>query len=543
MHRARFCWLMAVVVTSLEAAAQNQRADSPSKQVPSPRYWHASLLSALTDSHITLQFDQKPLHEAIDALSKQIGAPILARYADHNRALGLNREQPISLSGANRSGLSVLEDILEQAAADQECTWQLRRGFIEVGTKERLAVPAARVLLLYPITDLMLEPPKFDSNENPWVRGVRGPDVANPLPKGELRQQPMGVAVKIIETVGEMVEPGRWDYGQPMLFSEDGQPITPFDSSDAADQTPPAAQPPAQSLPPWATVRLWRGHMVIIAPDFMHRQIGGYAHLSEAEMKSLYNGLPPDPKDTEKAKLLGVLVYAPVTVNWNEINAQEAFAALADMLGVTIIGRYRDGVGQTGIDPQHKITMTAHQRPAIDVLEELLERCEDLEDCTWQIRKGAIEVGTKRRLAARPFHEARRYELTDQLLEPHYFINPKAGEQNYEPVKSPYLAAVLGAQTRTALRKGKPVPDKSATDILLELAELFVETVEPGQWNVPGNRRTVQTTPPQTLRRNYWATLKFVGPQMFITAPDFIHRQIGAYPRPLPPAGVATHSP
>jgi hypothetical protein len=53
--------------------------------------------------------------------------------------------------------------MLELCATDESCTWQLRDGFIEAGSKGALSVPAAREVRMYPVRDLLFEPTYFDN--------------------------------------------------------------------------------------------------------------------------------------------------------------------------------------------------------------------------------------------------------------------------------------------------------------------------------------------------------------------------------------------
>ena len=53
--------------------------------------------------------------------------------------------------------------VLEQCSVIEPCAWQLRRGFLEVGTTSRLSVPAAREIRWYPIDELVYEAPDFDN--------------------------------------------------------------------------------------------------------------------------------------------------------------------------------------------------------------------------------------------------------------------------------------------------------------------------------------------------------------------------------------------
>ncbi len=268
-------------------------------------------------------------------------------------------------------------------------------------------------------------------------------------------------------------------------------------------------------------------------------------------------GLRADgPSDAARAKMLGVLTYTRLSLTFDEVPARDAFQAIAATLNLTIVGRWSDDRGAReaghGLNPNAPLTMHAEARFALDVIEELLEQCEDFEDCTWQLRSGIVEIGTKRRLSAPAARHRVTYDLTEMLLEPPYFGRYPPGT-TIPKSDSPYVDAVIGESNREAIRDGRPPPHKSRSDIILEIAETLVETIEPGHWDLGGQRNdpdpddaqdqssAAQPDPKQAAaikkRRDerLWASMRSFQESLIITAPDFMHRQIGGYPRPIKP--------
>ncbi len=277
-----------------------------------------------------------------------------------------------------------------------------------------------------------------------------------------------------------------------------------------------------------------------------------------------------EPADGDRAKLLGVLTFTKMSVSLDDVPARDAFAAVSEALGVSIVGRWSSDKAGHGLDAEARVTMHVERVPARQVIEELLEQCEEYEDCTWQLRTGMIEVGTKARLAVPAARERLRYDLTDLLLEPPYFAHDPGG---FAKMDTPYVDSVLGEESREALRNGDPPPRKTKPMIIHELVEGLSETIEPGHWDVesimnPGATTPVEeadeeeaaspTSPPDasapsgggkpakatktSVRRNAaaWASAREFRDSLFITAPDFMHRQIGGYPQPIRPADVET---
>ena len=123
----------------------------------------ASLLGALLYTDVAVNFDKTAARTAFEYVADQMGVPLVVRYDGEGGSGGIDPEMEISLQLEGAPALTVLERLLEMCATDEACTWQLRDGFVEAGTKERLSVPAARELRMYPVRDLLFEPPYFDN--------------------------------------------------------------------------------------------------------------------------------------------------------------------------------------------------------------------------------------------------------------------------------------------------------------------------------------------------------------------------------------------
>ena len=127
--------------------------------------------------------------------------------------------------------------------------------------------------------------------------------------------------------------------------------------------------------------------------------------------------------NTSKSAILGTLLYTDISVQFQDTKARDAFNYLQTVLGITIVGRYSDDKVGTGIDPETPITLNATDQPALTVLELVLGQCEGEQPCTWQLRDGFIEVGTKERLGSAGAREIRYYPIKDLLFEVPNFNN------------------------------------------------------------------------------------------------------------------------
>jgi len=264
----------------------------------------ARLFGMLEFRAVTAEFDHTPAREAFATLKRLARIPLVMRWKTDLVSLGIDPDTPITYSASKESARQTLEAMLALCGADPangECTWQLRRGFIEAGPKVRLSVPAARTLQLYDIGDMMIEAPMFSSDDSGLVRAFRDQidpqhagQPARPDDPGSIRTLPQALAVEVIGEICETIEPGHWDYGQPIERDLDDDRVVPMPEGGPAATMPaaaPAAAPPAAaaaaaatatpapgrtSVEFWATIRLWRQQLIVLAPDFIHRQIGGY---------------------------------------------------------------------------------------------------------------------------------------------------------------------------------------------------------------------------------------------------------------------------
>jgi hypothetical protein len=269
-----------------------------------------------------------------------------------------------------------------------------------------------------------------------------------------------------------------------------------------------------------------------------------------------------------QAELIGVLTQTRLSVEFDGLPAREAFRSISAALATPVRGRYSDDRFGHGIDPAVPITFTADDAPARLVLEMILEQCATYEPCVWQLRKGYIEVGTKERLSFPAAAETRLYNLRDLMLEPPYFAAPPFGaiglgggrmtmtgfdrSRRAESwhAQHPYACAALTRPAETRVTSGGGLERRKLPgELIQELAEGIVETIEPGNWDY--GQCDDEDDPETELARTGFvqgpwqvdvvartdkiARIRIWRDELFISAPDYIHRQINGYPRPIPP--------
>lgn len=221
------------------------------------------LVRQLMRASVTIDATDRPLRQVIESWGLAAGVPVLGRYHDDPVGHGLDPDQRITLHMQDEPAIAALEAIIGEATGfNDRATWQIRHGFIEVGTRARLSVPAAREIRIYPIADIRTMN-RFNTPRQVNAEGR----VLRPVPEAE--------TLDVLAEVVEKVEPGTWDYGQPLLGEEGERHVVPEMPGDDV-QAPRTPEPVYQPLQTIASIRAYRDLLIVNAPDYYHRQIGGY---------------------------------------------------------------------------------------------------------------------------------------------------------------------------------------------------------------------------------------------------------------------------
>ncbi len=203
-------------------------------------------------TRITVKFEGNSLEDVMRFISDFSGADLEPLWEDSRRS-GLDRETEISIEVTDATVLSLLERVLEQVQDDFDAnTWQFSRGgALEMGPKSRLNRKAT--LKVYDVNDLLYEIPNF-----PDVPALDLDQILN-----QSRQGGGGGGGSIFSTE-DVDDSDALDKDELIQQLEDL--IT---SSIETDQW-------ASTGGDGATIRAYEGHLLIRAPDYIHRQIVGY---------------------------------------------------------------------------------------------------------------------------------------------------------------------------------------------------------------------------------------------------------------------------
>jgi len=230
-------------------AADARRPAVRAKAHPDPR------VQTLRDmqKRVTVTLEDARLEDVLMFVEQAGNLAMDVAWIDTANPIGLDPAAPITVNARNMTIQSLLESALDRAGDEfNEATWQLTpEGILEIGPKERLN--AKRTVKLYDINDLLFVIPNFtdvpeldldavlqQSGGRGGGGGGRG--VFRVEEQDDLEPDEEARAEEIVEIITTTVEPEQWQ-----VNGGSG-----------------------------ASVRFYRGALLVSAPDYIHRQLGGY---------------------------------------------------------------------------------------------------------------------------------------------------------------------------------------------------------------------------------------------------------------------------
>ncbi|MFO0783176.1 MAG: hypothetical protein U0636_05785 [Phycisphaerales bacterium] len=261
-------------------AVMAQRAAQQQAQVAT----RAGMLRTLLRTGVSVDFQNTPAREAFAYLKQLLGMDIVFRWSDDPGASdGLTPDAPITLQVKNGQALGVLERMLEQASTEP-CTWQLRQGYVEVGPKARLNARGAQEMRIYPIRDLLFKAPNFTNApqfnlqqaiSQGGQQGGGGGGGGNGGGGGFGGGGGGGFGGGGGGNGGG--GGGGNIFGQPGEDPDRGKPEE--RAEQLMDLIKTTVEPEAWLDDSVANIRYYEGSLIVRAPDYIQRQIGGYGLL------------------------------------------------------------------------------------------------------------------------------------------------------------------------------------------------------------------------------------------------------------------------
>ena len=237
----------------------------------------ARLLDVLLHQTISVSFLETRAEEAFAWLGRVAGIRIEGRYLDDQHLDGIDPDRAITLEASDEPVLTVLQMMLEASELSDSTTWQLRRGYVEVGTKGRLSVPSAQDRRMYPVRDLLYAPVSFDNAPDLNVAAALNQGGGNAGGGGGSGGGSGG-------GFGRGAEGGGGS-----LFTDPTEPPARIDDATLARELIDIIRTTVEGEEDAATWRHFggtrasityiRGVFIVRAPDYIHRQLAGYPHL------------------------------------------------------------------------------------------------------------------------------------------------------------------------------------------------------------------------------------------------------------------------
>ncbi len=206
--------------------------------------------------NITIDLEAQRLEDVMAFVESYTGAPMDALWLDDINATGLDPDMEVSMKATEVAVIDLIERLLVRAGEDAgdpaSFTWQLGEdGSFALGPKDRLN--QRKRLVMYDINDLIIEipdyadAPEFDlqsvlqASQGGGGGGGGGSPFSGQTTDREVTPKE-DRANDIIAIITTLVEPDEWvDNGG------DG-----------------------------ASIRYFQNHLVVRAPDYVHRQLDGY---------------------------------------------------------------------------------------------------------------------------------------------------------------------------------------------------------------------------------------------------------------------------
>lgn len=242
--------LSSIILTVAIAPAALARPEAPSASDIEARAATAQKLRKT----LSIELNDARLEDIVTFITDFSGADIEPMWIGDGGDAGLKKDQRMTIEVKDVSVLTLIERVLSKAETDfSPATWQFAPsgGAIEIGPRDRLNKQA--YLKIYDIQDMLFQIPDFadaprldlDQVLNQGGQGggggggsVFGGDTGTEVPIVPTEE----LAQKVVEIVTEYVEPEQW-------------------TDNGGDG---------------ASIRHFSGHLMIRAPDYIHRQLLGY---------------------------------------------------------------------------------------------------------------------------------------------------------------------------------------------------------------------------------------------------------------------------
>ena len=205
-----------------------------------------------------VNFTGHEFRTVVGFLSELADLDILAKWNEGGFGEGFDPNAKITLQLKNPASLVTILELVMKQATDEETTWVLGDGFVEIGTKAQLN--KEKYVRIYPVRELLFVPPKFEN-----------------APQLDLQS--------VLQSAGQSGQGGSGSSGN--MFRQTNQNSQTL-NANRADETKQAEElidiiTSIVETNQWeslggdgGSIRYFRGNLIINAADYLHREVGGY---------------------------------------------------------------------------------------------------------------------------------------------------------------------------------------------------------------------------------------------------------------------------
>ncbi len=220
----------------------------------------------------TVEFKETRLEEVMRWIVATSGADADVLWMDDHSGTGLDKDTPVTAKFENRTLLDIVDGVLERFgdvnASGGGATWQMTQsGAIQISTKDRLN--KYRRVEVYPIRDLLFETPNYtnayeldlqqalqQAGQSGGGGGGQSPFTQQNQGGEQQRKDQAEKANEIIDILTQLVETEQWQ----------------------------------QNGGESSTMRYFQGALLVNAPDYVHRGLGGYSWWSRGATRISHQG-------------------------------------------------------------------------------------------------------------------------------------------------------------------------------------------------------------------------------------------------------------
>jgi hypothetical protein len=204
----------------------------------------------------------------------------------------------------------------------------------------------------------------------------------------------------------------------------------------------------------------------------------------------------------------------PMTLEVAEARLEDIMTFIKDFTQADLEITWQGDGNEVGLDKEKKLTLNIKNRPALAVLEAVLEKSKSDfgSGNTWQMSAyGPMQVGPKEALNKE--RRVETYDINDLLsIIPRYADVP---EIDLNSVLQQSQGGGGGQSPFQENNRGNDEVQKTRPERAKDIIDILVSNVESEQWTDNGGDA---------------ATIRYYGGTLIVNAPDYVHRGIAGYP-------------